>query len=327
VVVGLALTREGRPVRSWVFPGQTAEVTTLDHRKDDVRGWRLHRGVCVGESGMFSAAPRQRLGRALGRYLLAVPRRQVTAVQPAVLARPGRYRDVAAHLRVQQGWGGAGERRRRDVVCHTPDAAEREQAHRARLLELVRAERAPLDARQAAHPQNAGELMASRRFGRDLSLEARGRLRINATKVAAAATDAGKGVVTTNDDTLDAEEVALGSTSRRRIEGGFRRMQTTGLQTRPIDHWRPHRSIAQVQLWVLAWLLERAAESRCQQTWRTIRQTLDPWKVVRYRLHGKTIGQRTQVTSTLAKILRSLGMPLPKRILDVSDEAHASSLP
>jgi transposase len=82
-------------------------------------------------------------------------------------------------------------------------------------------------------------------------------------------------VVTTNDDTLDAEDVALGYTSMRLIEGGFRRMKTTGLQTRPIDHWRPHRIIAHVKLCVLAWLLERAAEIRCQQPWRTIRQTLD----------------------------------------------------
>ena len=31
VVVGLALTRDGLPVRSWAFPGNTADVTTIDH--------------------------------------------------------------------------------------------------------------------------------------------------------------------------------------------------------------------------------------------------------------------------------------------------------
>ena len=65
--------------------------------------------------------------------------------------------------------------------------------------------------------------------------------------------------------------------------------------------------------------LERAAEIRCQQTWRTIRHTLDQLKVVRYRMQGKTILQSTQVTSPLAKILRSLRIPLPKKILEVSD--------
>jgi hypothetical protein len=72
-----------------------------------------------------------------------------------------------------------------------------------------------------------------------------------------------------------------------------------------------------VKLCVLALLLERAAEIRCQQTWRTIRQTLDQLKVVRYRLQGKTIVQSTQVTSPMAEILQSLGIPLPKKILEV----------
>jgi transposase len=67
------------------------------------------------------------------------------------------------------------------------------------------------------------------------------------------------------------------------IEGCVRRMKTTGLQTRPLYHWRPHRLIAHVKLCVLALLLERVAEIRCQQTWRTIRHTLEQLTVVRYR--------------------------------------------
>jgi len=319
VVVGLALTRDGLPVRSWVFPGNTAEVTTIDHLKDDLRGWRLNRCVFVGDSRMFSEANRERLSRALGRYILAVPMRKVSEVQREVLSRPGRYRDVATNLRVKEVYVGAGERRRRYLVCHNPAEAEREQAHREQLLELVRAELAALDVRQADHPKKACELMASRRFGRYLRMDARGRLSLDTAKVAAEAKYDGKFVVTTNDDTLDAADVALGYKSMTLIEGCFRQMKTTGLQTRPIYHWRPHRLIAHVKLCVLALLLERAAEIRCQQTWRMIRHTLDQLKVVRYRMHGKTIVQSTRVTSTLAEILRSLRIPTPQKILEVSD--------
>jgi transposase len=317
VVVGLALTRDGLPGRSWVLPGNTADVTTINPLKDDWQGWRLNRCVFVGDSGMFSEANRQRLSRALGRYMLAVPMRQVTEVQLNVLTRAGRDRDVAHHLRVKEVYVGEGERRRRYLVCHNPDEAAREQTHRERLLQLVRAELATRDARQADHPKKACELMASRRFGRYLRMDAHGRLSINAAKVAAETKYDGQFVVTTNDDTLDAEDVALGYTSMTLIEGGFRQMKTTGLQTRPIYHWRPHRSIAHVKLWVLALLLERAAEIRCQQTWRTVRQTLDHLKVVRYRMPGKTIIQSTQVTSPMAEIFQSLGIPLPKKILAV----------
>lgn len=327
VVVGLALTRDGLPVRSWVFPGNTADVSTITHLKDDLRGWRLNRCVFVGDSGMFSEANRQRLSRALGRYILAVPMRKVTEVSLDVLTRPGRYRDVAPNLRVKEVYVGEGERRRRYVICHNPEEEAREQAHRARLLELVRAELAALDVRQADHPKKACELMASRRFGRYLRMDARGRLSIDTTKVAAEAKYDGKFVVTTNDDTLDAADVALGYRSMTLIEGCFRRMKTTGLQTRPIYHWRARRIIAHVKLCVLALLLERAAEIRGQQTWRTIRHTLDQLQVVRYRMHGKTIVQSTRVTAPLADILRRLGVALPQRILEVADEAHASSLP
>jgi transposase len=326
-VVGLALTRDGLPVRSWVFPGNTADVTTITHLKDDLRGWRFNRCVFVGDSGMFSEANRQRLSRALGRYILAVPMRKVTEVSLDVLTRPGRYRDVAPNLRVKEVYVGEGERRRRYVICHNPEEEVREQAHRARLLELVRAELAALDVRPADHPKKACELMASRRFGRYLRMDARGRLSIDTTKVAAEAKYDGKFVVTTNDDTLDAADVALGYRSMTLIEGCFRRMKTTGLQTRPIYHWRARRIIAHVKLCVLALLLERAAEIRCQQTWRTIRHTLDQLQVVRYRMHGKTIVQSTRVTAPLADILRRLGVPLPQRILEVADEAHASRLP
>jgi transposase len=319
VVGGLALTRDGLPVRSWVFPGNTADVTTIHHLKDDLRGWRLNRCVFVGDSGMFSEANRQRLSRALGRYILAVPMRKVTEVPLEVLTRAGRYRDVADNLRVKEVYVGTGERRRRYVVCHNPEEAAREHAHREWLLELVRAELAALDLRQADHPKRACELMASRRFGRYLRMDPQGRLSIDTAKVAVEAKYDGKFVVTTNDDTLDAEDVALGYTSMTLIEGCFRRMKTTGLQTRPIYHWRFHRIIAHVKLCVLALLLERAAEIRCQQTWRTIRHTLEQLKVVRYRMQGKTILQSTQVTAPLAKILRSLGISLPKKILEVSE--------
>jgi hypothetical protein len=326
VGVGRALTRDGWPVRAWGVPGHTAEVPTIHHRQDDLRGWRVHRCVCVGERGMCSAAHRPRLSQALGRDMLAVPRRQVTEVHREVLSRPGRYRDVATNLRVKDVWVGEGARRRRSVVCHNPAEAAREQAQRARLVAWLRAALAALDGRQADPPKQACELMASRRVGRSLMREARGRLRLDTAKGVGEAKDAGTCVVTTTDDPLDAEEVALGYPRMMLMEGGFRRMKTTGLQTRPIDHGRPHRLIAPVTRCVLALRLERAADIRGQPTWRTLRQTLDQLQVVRYRMQGQTMVQRTQGTAPMAEILRRLGLPLPKRILDVSHEAHAPCL-
>jgi hypothetical protein len=38
IVVGLAVTRDGFPVRHWIFPGNTVDVTTIERVKKDLRG-------------------------------------------------------------------------------------------------------------------------------------------------------------------------------------------------------------------------------------------------------------------------------------------------
>ncbi len=56
IVVGMAVTREGFPVRHWVFPGNTVDVSTVTQVKRDLRDWQLTRCLFVGDAGMVSAA-------------------------------------------------------------------------------------------------------------------------------------------------------------------------------------------------------------------------------------------------------------------------------
>ena len=56
IVVGLAVTRDGFPVRHWVFPGNTVDVTTVAQVKEDLKGWQLTRCLFVGDAGMVSQA-------------------------------------------------------------------------------------------------------------------------------------------------------------------------------------------------------------------------------------------------------------------------------
>ena len=51
VVIALAVTRDGMPVRSWVLPGNTADVTTVSRIKQDLHAWRLGRCLFVGDAG------------------------------------------------------------------------------------------------------------------------------------------------------------------------------------------------------------------------------------------------------------------------------------
>src|SRR6202167_2456617 len=157
VIIALAVTRDGMPVRSWVLPGNTADVTTVARIKDDLRAWRLGRCLFAGDAGMYSADNLAQLSRGLGRYILAVPMRKVKDIEDEVLSRPCRYKQVSDNLQVKEVWVGDGERRKRYVLCLNPQEAERERTRRAQLLVELGAELALLEQRQEDHPKAACE--------------------------------------------------------------------------------------------------------------------------------------------------------------------------
>jgi len=123
--------------------------------------------------------------------------------------------------------------------------------------------------------------------------------------------------VITNDDTLSAEDVALGYKGAWIIESCFRRMKQTGLQVRPMFHWTPRRIEAHVRLCVLALQMQRAAEIRCGRPWAQIAHLLAGLKAIRYSAENRTIVQRTKIAAELAEILKKLGISTPKKIIAV----------
>jgi hypothetical protein len=321
VIVALAVTRDGMPVRSWVLPGDTADVATVARIKEDLRTWRLGRCVFVGDAGMYSAANLLALSRGLGRYILATPLRKLSEVEAAVLSRPGRYKPVADNLQVKEVMVGDGERRRRYVLCLNPQEAERQRRHREAVLGELAAELDRLAARAADHPKAACVLLASRRYGRYLATDDLGRPRLDPAKVKAAEKFDGKFVVITNDDTLSAEDVALGYKGAWIIESCFRRLKQTGLELRPVFHWSPRRIEAHVKLCILALQMQRAAEIRCAQPWARVAHELSGLKAIRYRAQGRAIVQRTKISESLGEILKNLGISMPKKIISVAEPA------
>jgi hypothetical protein len=319
VIIALAVTRDGMPVRSWILPGDTADVTTVARIKDDLRAWQLGRCVFVGDAGMYSAKNLAALSRGLGRYILAVPMRKIKEIETEVLTRPGRYKPVADNLQVKEVVVGEGERRRRYVLCLNPEEAERQRRHRERVLIELTAELNLLGEHKDDHPKAACTLLTSRRYSRYLSADYLGRPRLDADKVKAAEKFDGKFVVITNDDTLSAEDVALGYKGGWIIEACFRRMKQTGLEVRPMFHWTPRRIEAHVRLCVLALQMQRAAEIRCTLPWSRIAHELGALKAVRYLTGGRTIVQRTKVADSLGSILKKLGVSMPKQILSISE--------
>ena len=128
-----------------------------------------------------------------------------------------------------------------------------------------------------------------------------------------------------NDDTLSAEDIALGYKGAWIIESCFRRMKQTGLEVRPMFHWTPRRIEAHVKLCVLALQMQRAAEIRCQLPWARIAHVLGGLKAVRYRCEGRAIVQRTRIPAELASTLKNLGVSAPKQLLAVEEPPQAAA--
>lgn len=318
IVIGLAVTRDGFPVRHWIFPGNTVDVTTVAKVKEDLRGWQLSRCVFVGDAGMVSADNLSLLARSGGKYIVCMPIHRGSEVAKDVVTRSGRYQIVAENLQVKEVVVGEGERRRRYVVCYNPEEAKRQGQHRQEVLQELAAELETLrEPTGSSHPKRVCELRASGRYGRYLRLTKNGHPRIDQAAVDAAASLDGKFVVHSNDDTLSPADLALGYKQLQRVEVAWRQLKS-GLKLRPVYHWAPHRIHAHVALTVLSLLLERIAETACADTWRNIRDDLKQIKLAQLSSPNGTVWQVTEPAPAALKRLNSLKIPKPPPVLKLA---------
>jgi hypothetical protein len=316
VVVGLAVTREGIPVRCWVFPGNSSDQLLIRQVKDDLRAWKLHRVLWVVDTGFASEENRRYLQRAGGHYILGEKLRAGRANLEA-LARPGRYRQVRDNLEVKEVWVGDGETRRRFVVCRNLHEAQRDAAGRERALARIADELAALERKRTADDRRDAEalLQAHPSIGRYLTRR-RGRLVVDQHKVKAEQRVDGKFLLSSSDDSLAADEIALGYKQLIEVERGWRTLKHT-LDLRPVYHRKDERIRAHVLLCFLALLLTRLAEIETTETWPTIRRELQRIHLGEFRGSAGRVLQRTETTPAQLEILRALHINEPPRFLAI----------
>ena len=322
VVIGLAVTREGIPVRVWVWPGNTNDQTVIEQVKDDLRGWRLGRCVWVVDRGFSSDENLRYLTRGGGHWIAGERMRDGSADAQAALARPGRYQTVRDNLRVKDVRLGEGDNVKRFVVCHNPAEAERDKAERdaqiARLeAELARIEqmrrKAKTSKKREAHTRAECALRDHPTLSRYLKQTSTGRLLIDRRKVAAEGRLDGKYLLSSSDPDLTAEEIALGYKNLREAERSFRDLKTT-LELRPVFHRLEHRIRAHVVVCWLALLLIRIAERATGQSWRRIATELQRLHHVTLQGPAGTVQQTTRPTDPQRTILAALEVEPPPRI-------------
>jgi transposase len=315
VVIGMAVTRDGIPIRIWTWPGNANDQELIRQVKEDMRAWKLGRVVWVVDAGFNSAENRHLLQLAGGHYIIGQKVRRDSKEVEAALSRQGRYRQLADNLEIKEVVLDDGTMRDRFVICRNSEAAERDAARRQEQIEEL--ERAIADSDQLAEVKRAelaARLRSQPHLGRFLKLTRAGLLRIDRQKVAEEERLDGKFVVRTSDPTLSATDVALGYKQLWQIERAWRDMKTT-LDLRPLYHHKEERIRAHVVLCWLSLLLIRIAENATGQTWATSRQELERMHLV--RLSGRTglVEQRTETTPGQMAIFRALQAAEPPRFL------------
>jgi len=318
VVTGMAVTRDGIPLRVWCRPGNTSDSALIRQVKDDLRGWTLSKVVWVADRGFTSAENRRYLRKGGNHYIIGERLRSGSAEASAALSRQGRYQDVAENLRVKEVRIAEDER---FVICHSPEGAERDAAIRARMITQLKELTDGADALSRDRRAELRGVISTRPgLNRYLRVTPGGLLRVDASKAKAEENLDGKYLLRTSDPKMTAEDIALGYRQLLEAERGWRDLKQV-IDLRPACHRKEERIRSHVILCWLALLLARVAENTCGATWPELRRQLDRIAVGTFTGPAGTFRQRTEITPAHAAILEQLGIDPPPRIYQLTPAA------
>src|SRR6516162_9655023 len=314
VVIGLAVTRGGIPVRVWCWPGNTADSALIRQVKDDMRDWTLSRIVWVADRGFASAANRRYLRSGDHHYIIGEKLRSGSAEVKAALSRQGRYTDIAGNMRVKEVRISDHER---FVICFNPEAAGRDAHMRARMVAHLEELIDGSDALPAMkRGQLRGKISAKPGLNRYLRVPPGGLLRTDKAKVKAEENLDGKYLLRCSDPHLPAEDIALGYKQLLEVERGWRDMKQI-IDLRPVYHRLEERIRAHVILCWLALLLIRIIETTTSDTWSSIRRHLDRLHAGTFTGPAGTFRQRTELTKPQRDLLAKLAISPPKQVVEL----------
>ena len=323
VVIGMAVTAEGIPVRCWTFPGNASDQLIVRTIRDDLAGWKLNRVLWVADSGFDSLANRAYLQRGGGHYVLAERLRSGSAEVKAALSRAGRYRQVAGNLAVKEVRLGDGARAARFVVVHNPEAAARDRSVRENLLAYLEGQIAGSDAwPRSRRDELVGALRSRPALYRLLRRTKEGLLRLDRAAIAREARLDGRWLLRSSDETLSATDLALAYRQLYQIEHGWRDLKGA-LKLRPVFHYREDRIRAHVQLCWLALLLIRVVENATGRSWRAVRDELERMHLVTLQTGEGRVAKRSLTTPGQRLILAALELPEPPAFSDFEVTATA----
>jgi len=313
MVVGAVLDGSGRPLCCELWPGNTADVTTLIPIVD--RLWRrFHlRQVCiVADRGMISQGTIDDLEQQGWPYILGARMRKQKEVRQQVLNDPRRFRVVhespqkstdPAPLKVKEVW----VEERHYVVCVNAEEVEHDRAARAAIVAGLR-----------EHLQQGDKsLVGNKGYRRFLKVAGDGHFAVDEAKIAEEARYDGTWVLRTNTE-LPTAEVALQFKRLWLVEQWFRSCKSL-LETRPIFHHCDDTIRGHVFCSFLALLLRHELQTRLQAKakkyeWADVLRDLERVQQVEVEHQGKRFLLRSQLTGSAGKAFQAAGVAVPPTV-------------
>ncbi len=316
MIVGVVLDGAGRPISCELWPGNTADVTTLVPVVDRLgRRFQIHQACIVADRGMISDDTVALLEEVERPYILGARMRQQKEVREQVLADRGRFRvvhgprqksDDPAPLKVKEVRIDG----RRYVVCVNPEQVEHDRAQRAQIVAALREQLR----------QGDKSLVGNKGYRRYLKVEGDRHFVIDEAKLAEEARYDGTWVLRTNTE-LASAEVALQYKKLWMVEQWFRTCKSL-LETRPIFHHRDETIRGHVFCSFLALVLRQGLQSRLAARgwhfeWSDIMRDLERVQRVHVSQDGKNYLLRSELENTAGRVFQSAGVAVPPTVQEL----------
>jgi hypothetical protein len=316
MIVGIIIDQDGRPVCSEMWPGDTADVTTLIPVIDRLRQrFAIGRVCVVADRGMISAETIVGLEQRGLEYILGVRERSSKEVREIVLndQKPSvplvipRQRRPDTELEAKEVHVG----KLRYVVCRNLVEAKHDAEVREAVLRSLRA--------SLRHGDKA--LVGNSAYRRYLKTPDEKHFEIDDKRVAEDARYDGLYVLRTN-TSLDPLAVMLRYRELLKVEDIFKTTKAI-LDTRPIYHQTDAAIRGHVFCSFLALVLRKALEDRLttmrsKPEWSALLMDLDRLQEIETEQEGKCFILRTPVTGNVGRVFQAVGVALPPNIREAN---------
>jgi hypothetical protein len=313
MILGLIVDGEGRPICTEMWPGNTADVTTLLPVVDRLRRrFSIGRVCVVADRGMISAATIAGLEERKLEYILGARERSDAVVRRIVLEND----DPFVPLLVERK---AGETQlfikqvkvegNRYVVCRNEEEAENDRKDREAIV-------AALDAQLRRGDKALIGNSAYRRYLRKVGATDKRSFEIDAGKLAEEARFDGIFVLRTNAKVTPLQAV-LRYRDLLQVEDLFRRTKAI-MRTRPIFHSsdaaiRGHVFCSFLALSMQKHLDDLSREAGLAPEWKDLLRDLDRLAQVRIRHRSADWLVRTDAAPSITSLFRRAHVALPPR--------------